>query len=228
MKKNLLFFLALCLWTSSHVVSPAAADTLHDPAVWMAIFYNGKVDENWIYGLELHNRMQADSVAARGNRFQFRWTVSRVLSPEFRVGVGHVYTPNFSPHRNENRIFEQFIWTPIHADWNLSLRTRIEQRWIERVSDVAHRIRESVRLQYLPAEATLGAALWDEVMFNLNSLSGGPQTGLDHNRVFLGPLIRFGPQVRMELGYLNALTKSFTSTVPDLMTHALWVSVVLD
>jgi hypothetical protein len=53
-----------------------------------------------------------------------------------------------------------------------------------------------------------GIAAFDEVMFTWNSIEGGPWSGYDRNRVFLGPYWQID-NAHYEIGYLGEHAKRF-------------------
>lgn len=82
---------------------------------------------------------------------------------------------------------------------------------IMRTDGVSHRSRYSLKGSYpWGTNENVGLTWFDEVMFTLNAISGGPQSGYDRNRLFVGPYVRVG-QARCEIGYLGEHVKRFGS-----------------
>ena len=146
---------------------------------------------------------------------------------QFHIGYG--WLPNLSPERMENRLWEQALFQggKMEEEWAWLARGRLEQRHIEFTSGVAHRFRGMLRVSRLLSGMRWGAALWDEVFWNLNSLTKGPAAGFDQNRFFVGPLVQVMPGCRLELGYLsNFVGKG--ATTPSTLTHIFFTAVNLD
>jgi hypothetical protein len=60
----------------------------------------------------------------------------------------------------------------------------------------------------LNTQKSFGLTAFDEIMVNLNGVEGGPWSGYDRNRVFVGPFWQVG-DARYEVGYLGEHTKRF-------------------
>lgn len=121
---------------------------------------------------------------------------------------------------------EHTLWQQIGTKWNLepisiTARTRLEERFIENVDGTALRLRLRAR-----AEMPLGWQSWyvavsEEVFFNLNSLSGGPQSGFNQNRVFGGLGTSLSESVGLEFGYQM---QYISRTNEDVSIHQLVLS----
>lgn len=200
-------------------------------ASWSGVFINGKFgDGPWGYFLESQTRLQQNVNTQRGNKFMLRAAVRYALDRRFRAYVGYAWTPNFSPFRNENRVFEQFSYSETFGDWLIGLRARLEQRRIEYTNDrVAHRLRGQVRFNYyVDSEHRFAAVFSDEWFMNLNDVPNGPQSGFDQNRIFVGPCVTASKDARIEFGYLNARVNSSSILTDDLISHAIVTYVYLD
>ena len=82
---------------------------------------------------------------------------------------------------NENRIWQQLLWTPQTPLGPLTSRTRFEQRFTS-APYVAYRLRQLFRLAY-PLSFAPGFMLvgWKEYFVNINT-TGTYQAGFDQNR----------------------------------------------
>lgn len=226
LRKNILFAGLLTLAMLPR--APAHAMD-QDMAVWGALFLNVGLSERWGVYVEGQNRVQAQEYANRGNRFLLRWAARFTLAPGLTVMAGHAWTPNFSPYRNENRLWQQLAYTLQPGWWLLSTRLRMEERWIQNADDVALRLRLFFRAQYHFAENKVFAwAFWNELFANLNNVNGGPKLGFDQNRAFMGPSLGVGPRARFEVGYLNVFIESHSGTTPDLLDHTLATFMTVD
>lgn len=118
--------------------------------------------------------------------------------------AGYGYTPVYDPDRDENRVFEQSQYERTIGPFRASHRARLEQRFLEHESEASWRLRNQVRLAYpLPRWPSWSLVLADELFVNLNSVDGGPESGFDQNRLFLGVSHQLTPHVRVEVDYLN-------------------------
>lgn len=200
-------------------------------ASWSGVFLNGKISGGpWGYFLESQTRLQQNVNTQRGNRYMLRGAVKYVIDSRFSVFAGYAWTPNFSPLRNENRIFEQLSYSQTFGDWLIASRTRLEQRRIEHTEEkVAHRFREQVRVQYyFDSDHRFAAAVADEFFWHLNTVPNGPKSGFDQNRFFIGPNIAASKEAHLEFGYMNVHVNSPSVATDDLVSHVIATFVYLD
>ena len=84
-------------------------------------------------------------------------------------------------------------------------RIRFEQRFLEGVDDTSLRFRYFARLTY-PLNGihdNLSLAINEEVFIHLNDPDGGPHSGFNQNRLFIGLNYRVSKRFAFELGYQN-------------------------
>jgi hypothetical protein len=209
-------------------------------AAWDAIFLQGKFSSQWGWYFENQLRLNdgweygsssPSSLKTRGNRLilrpALRWMP--LGDPSFQVWVGYGWLPNLSPERIENRLWQQLSYQggKIDEQGAWLVRARLEQRHIEYTAGISHRFRAMGRLSRLSPRSGWGAVIWDEVFWNLNAAAGGPASGFDQNRIFLGPVVQLSSGTRLELGYLNNFVAK-GSSASSAMTHVLLTSVNLD
>lgn len=160
--------------------------------------------------------------------------IGYALTDQSTVWVGYARVTNYLPgdEIEENRAWEQYIWsgkTPLGA---VTFRPRLEQRWQANGNDTASRFRQFVKLStpifFYP---TLNFVVWDEVFVNLYDTDWGPKLqslqGFDQNRGFVGVGYRYSPEIMTEIGYMN----QYIQTQPganDRLNHILSVTVFLD
>lgn len=143
------------------------------------------------------------------------------------VWAGYAWIPtseDAADTLHEHRIWQQVILQH-RFDFGLALqsRTRFEQRFHEAGSDVGVRIRQFVRANWQPSpEVPIGIALWDELFVGLNDTDWGALSGIDQNRLFLGPFLQMAPWARLEAGYLFVYLDRGSS---DLFAHVVAVNL---
>ena len=100
--------------------------------------------------------------------------------------LGYAWVGTFveGPNRIEHRPWEQLQATFRFDDLALALRSRLEQRFSE--GELGWRPRQLVRLQQT-LTPDVAAVVWDEIFVGLNATSFGQPSGLDQNRLFVGP-----------------------------------------
>lgn len=210
------------------VSSQAAQEGL---ASWSGVFINGKFNGGpWGYFLESQTRLQQNTNTQRGNRFMLRAAVKYAIDSRFGVAFGYAWTPNFSPLRNENRIYQQFNYTENMGSWLIGARSRFEQRRIEHTAEkIAHRFRQQVRFNYyLDQDRKFAAVFTDEFFWHLNTVPNGPKSGFDQNRAFIGPNIAVSKEAHIEFGYMNVHVNSPSISTDDLISHTMVTYVFLD
>jgi len=151
------------------------------------------------------------------------------LADNLSLWLGYAVIPTMEPFSavsfNENRIWQQILWTPQTSIGPITSRTRLEQRFT-RAPDVSYRLRQLVRMAY-PLDFAPGFMLvgWEELFLNLNS-TGAIAAGFDQNRLFVGVGYAFDEHLRTEVGYMNQYI--YRDTTTDLMTHVLSLSLFLN
>lgn len=145
----------------------------------------------------------------------------------FYAGYGfqHVLPPLSGGPTNENRGFQQYTFddpTPYGA---IRLTTRLEERTVNIAEGVSLRARQQLQFTHdlSPDWYVIGA---DEMFFNLNTVSWGPATGFDQNRLFLGIGYRLTQEIRGEVGYMNNYINR--DLVDDLDVDFLVMNLYLD
>jgi hypothetical protein len=206
---------------------------------WLGAYFQGKFSNQFGWYFEDQIRLNSgvnypsntlNSQESRGNRLIIRPAIRWLPTEEssFQVFLGYGWTPNFSPDRNENRLWQQALYQSDEESWLWAQRVRFEQRWVEGTGGTSFRLRYLARLnRYFSQDKILGASIWDEVFWNFNSVSMGPQAGFDQNRVFLGPHIRLNSQTRFEFGYMNIFTSQGLAAT-SFVNHAFVTYVYID
>lgn len=196
---------------------------------WMGGFFQGKFTDYLGWYLESQVRLSdgwartdaaPDPIRVRGNRLLLRPALRWMPwgNGDFQIHVGYGFTPNLSPERFEHRIWQQVLRQHDDGDWAWGARARLEERWIEAVDGTSMRLRlwaKCIRYLYKKGDSDplrLGPVVWDEGFFNLYSVPGGPQAGLDQNRAFLGLAAQVDARTKFEVGYMNLILPQGTAS----------------
>jgi Protein of unknown function (DUF2490) len=140
-------------------------------------------------------------------------------------GFQHVLEPLASVPTNENRGWQQYDYFLPTAYGGGKLTTRLEERTVNNANGLAMRVRQLGQWTYPLTERWYLIGI-EEIFFNLNTVSWGPQAGFDQNRIFVGAGYRFNAMTRAEVGYLNNyIHRDFVS---DLDVDFLTFNVYLD
>lgn len=221
------------LIAASMLFGSGALASRQDFQTWTNITANGSfglLDPNlkdFRFWLEGQGRFGNDSTTLSQGMVRpgLGYSVSKTAS----VWLGYAFIPTMDPFTanefNENRIWQQFLWTPQTPLGPLTSRTRFEQRFTT-APDVAYRFRQMFRLAY-PLGFASGFMLvgWEEYFVNINS-TGTFKSGFDQNRVFVGVGYNVDENIRTEIGYMNQyINKDATD---DFISHVLSMSLFLN
>ncbi len=160
-----------------------------------------------------------------------------------RVGLGYALQPNLSlwfgyawirtgtPYTsypfNENRIWQQLLWTSTVKNFRLMSRTRTEQRFLANNSSVAYRIRQLSKIS-IPWTASSRSTfvVADEIFWHKNDFIGNQGQGFDQNRLFIGLGYRVDNAITFEYGYMNQFIKRFN--VPNVLNNNISVNMYVN
>ena len=180
----------------------------------------------WRWQVETQLRMR-DWVSDVDN-FVMRSLVGFDLTSKSSVWLGYAETPTFPVTggvRQEHRLYQHYIWASRMCGGNLSLRGRIEERWIENNSGLAWRIRGQLRYtRPVKVESHTSLVFYDEVSAHLRRTTFTGK-GFDQNRAFAGLSRAMGAATRIEAGYINQYINGHQ--LPDRMNHIITATVTL-
>jgi len=186
------------------VIAPGSAHAFDDHQSWNASFASAKLTENLSVMNETHFRFFRD-VSILGQfmaRPQVTYNVSRHFS--FTGGYAYVRTrPSPGVVTNEHRTWEQIGYTGLTLGvWQLSGRTRIEQRYFEGRADTGWRLRQLARATF-PVQGAVQGLLWNETFVGLNQTSWGQRANLDQSRSFVGVAWKISDTHSLEPGAMH-------------------------
>jgi len=140
----------------------------------------------------------------RGDVALLRAAVGWQLAGGFSIWEGAAYI------NGEQRIFEQLMWGESFGPVRLSVRARLEHRWLPGDPVVKHRARVQFRAAWTFKDPFL-LIVYDEPFANV-----APSFAFDQNRAYVALGYRPHPKVLLELGYLNQLTTRYMGHTPIL------------
>jgi hypothetical protein len=153
-------------------------------------------------------------------------SVSRDLTPQSSLGIGYAYGAAFPDggSMREHRFVQQYAWSAGSA-WRVSLRTRLEERFIAGHDTVVVRMRQQVRTTWpLAAGGALRGVVSGELFLRANSSARGAR-GFESDRVFVGIGRQVTERRYVELGYVNLYSPR--STTGTRRGHAMSATLVL-
>lgn len=208
------------------------AQTLDDTGLWFAAFGNGEVKSidgettPLLWWFDTHYRLRDDTSGF--NQSILRPGVGVKLNEEQALWAGYAWiltSPVQGNDVDEHRFWQQWTSTSSLGEFQVTHRSRFEQRWFETGDEVGLRWRQMLRVQRALAGSPRWSLIaWDEIFFNLNDTDWRARTGLDQNRAFFGVGFRRSSQapVRTEVGYLNQFVNDQGGI--DGMNHILSVN----
>jgi len=184
--------------------SPASAQDYQDGQLWSQTVATSQLSARWRSHLEFQPRV-FDNVRELGITI-IRTAIGSQMTPGVTVWAGHAAVARSLGPRTtwENRAWQQLsITLPRAGTWNPSARIRLEQRRLGAWSNTSHRLRLMARAQRpVRANGPWHLAVYDEVMFSLDTTPRGPFRGYDRNRAFGGMGRRLSTAFTLEGGYL--------------------------
>jgi hypothetical protein len=204
------------------------AQTVTDGRVWSGLVIQGRTgaESSWRWVFDSQFRMRdgletADLISGRG-------TLSRDLTSRLSLGGGYGIAAGFPAVGGslvEHRVHQQVVWTARPRGLSLTLRTRIEQRFLEADDRVALRVRQGVRLSRpLSATSRFTVFVGDEVMAHSRSTARVAR-GFDQHRIFAGVRGTLARQAALEVGYANQYLRLQAETYR--MSHVLTATLAL-
>lgn len=227
------FIFCLSLWCAFVIACHNCnAQSAHDFGAWFSVNTQGKCDHRgersklrwWFDG---HLRYLDDSDGF--NQSIFRPGIGYQLNPNTNVWMGYAWInelpANGNPVFDENRIWQQLIWSKKLDQRTVWSRSRLEQRFVETGSDTGWRFRQFCKMDRpLHEESSLSIVAWDEFFLDLNETDWGQQGSFSQNRIFVGLGKKFdGPNSpKIEIGYLNQFLRR--KSADDRFNHILSVN----
>jgi hypothetical protein len=199
LKHALIIYLYVVISAFGSALS-ASAET--DYQTWSLFIYQGSSANRLRTYVEIQPRFGNN--VSRLDQILLRPAVWYALRPNLSLWLGYAWTPGFNPRfQNEQRLWQQMIYDKSFGPVTYVNRLRLEQRFIDGIVPVAHRIRNMFRLTMnLGSNNLWQAAVWDEIFLNINSASPTIRSGFQQNRLFLGANHLVIAQTRVEAGYL--------------------------
>lgn len=213
-KVPLLIIILVSLWPVM-IFGQAKKEVTHNTHLWVSINSTIRFSERWGMIADFHNRT---GFAFQDPRFYFiRLGSNFWIQDKMTAAVGYAHTwfspsnPDWNVWANENRIYQQFLFTTGGAKTQVTQRFRNEQRWIQKIENDTRTgtTRFVNRIRYLlsfnfnvfknPEWPSLVVA--DEILVHFgNDIIYNP---MDQNRFFLGFKQNLNSHLSFDLGYMN-------------------------
>lgn len=223
---------ALVLLLAMMALNTCQAQPVHDFGTWFSLNTQGKFQHFnketrlrwWFDG---HLRYLDD--AGGFNQSIIRPGIGYQVNENTNVWLGYGWINTLpasgNPIFNEDRLWQQVLWSKQLGRQKVWSRSRLEQRFLSTGSDTGWRFRQFVKMDRPFHEATPWSfVLWDEIFFDLNETSWGQRGSMGQNRVFvgIGRKMAGAHKPKIEIGYLNQFVRNIGSD--DRFNHILSVN----
>ena len=202
------------------LAAPASSQTVTDERVWTGFTAQGRLGAGSPWRWSSDSLIRARDGVHTLDFLAERVLISRDLTRGSSAGIGYAYGAGFLASggtQGEHRFLQQYMWNG--GGRTLSLRSRVEERFIEGNDGVLLRARQQVRVNWpLSAAGQLQFVASEEVFFDANSTARASR-GLDSNRVFAGVRQAVTSRSAVEMGYLNLYTRIRSG--PNRRSHVL-------
>ena len=199
----------------------------HDFQLWSPVYLTYNWSDKIAGWYEVQPRFGNE--VSKVNQLLLRTALGYRVTKFWSLWQGYAWTPTFVPaFRSENRIYQQLLYLREFPTFKVMSRTRFEQRWIQGVSGTSLRFRTLLRGRVpLDQERIWGVIVQDEIFFNFNSKTNGPEAGLDQNRFFLGLNKRINQHMHVDGGYQLQTLNTREPGFPDDFNHILLMQLFL-
>ena len=194
------------------LLSPAIvlADTETKSSLWTMSLNRFQFTEQYRGFLDIQPRFTVEDVPGGDNgsidTVLIRGALGYQLNSNLGIYQGYAIIPTYDPDRVEHRSFQELLAKQSLIGASVLVhRLRFEQRFIEGVNDTSLRFRYFARFTY-PLNGihdNLSLAINEEVFIHLNDTDGGPQSGFNQNRLFIGLNYKVSRNLAFEVGYQN-------------------------
>ena len=128
------------------------------------------------------------------------------------------------PDQREHRLWQQLSYDLFEAgDWEISGRTRMEERWREGADGTAYRLRQQVSASHPVPGTELEFEFSNEAYFSLNDTAWAP-SGFQENRARATVEWEAGNGLEWSVGYLNQF-RNGTGGSADETNHHLYIGL---
>lgn len=207
--------------------SGASADVAHDMQIWTPVTLDEPIRGKLRGYFEVVPRIGYDvsQISQLLVRPGLEWRQREGLG----FFAGYLWQTNYSNQNSqvvhENRIWQQILAAKDVKRLTLFSRTRLEQRLLQGVPGCSNRFRQMLKVNYA-LDKRFYLTTSDELFVNLNSLDGGPQGGIDQNRIFVGMGMKGIKRSRVEVGYQLQYVNS-SDEFDDQANHAILIQTFI-
>lgn len=198
-----------------------------DYQVWDVELATGTLKYPLKYWIEMQQRY--GDGASRVSQNLIRPALGYMLTKDLSLWTGYAWISSTLPFTSflieENRIWQQLLWSKTIDINKFTSRTRLEERFIQKTLHTAYRFRQQEKVE-IPLRGKFSIIGADEIFIHLNNFNVNRVKGFDQNRAFAGFGYRPKKEVLFELGYMNQFIRR-PARLPNYMGSILCMSVIL-
>lgn len=207
---SVLYLFLTPFWGSVHA-------TTSDSQFWASItamMPASKQEPKIRYWFEMQNRIGDDF--SQLSQLLLRPGLGYELTPFTSIWLGYARIYTSSPFTtdafDENRIWQQILWSKEFTHLHATVRGRLEQRYIPNNIHTEWRYRQLFKAAFLiPHHEKHTFILNNETFFHLNDFNHQNNQGFDQNRFFIGLGHKTSKHSTIEIGYLNQVIRRINS-----------------
>lgn len=188
---------------------------------WISVNTLVKFNERWGTMNDIHIRRT--DFAAKENFYFARTGITYSPAPKLTLAAGYAHLwlapskPEWSNFADENRIYQQVLYTSKMGNVNVLQRIRNEQRWQDKiVDDKAVDTRFTNRIRYLLSftipifndKKLPSLVIADEILMHIGKEV--VYNSLDQNRIFIGIRQNINPKWSYDFGYMNLIQQKYS------------------
>lgn len=163
------------------------------------------------------------------NQFILHALLGYKFNEHFSFFQGYAWNTTYIPHfRREQRVYQEVNLFHNVNKISFEHRFRLDERFLQHVNGAS--IRGRYRLKGIfpfDKQKKWSLVLFDELFVNLNSRSGGPSSGIEQNRIYVGINRKITENLNTDLGYqLQHIL--MREARPDTLNHFVLFSLNFD
>ena len=197
------YFILILVSLHLTCISPAlAAETFqNDFGIWSGVNVSAPITEKFQSRFQISPRWLDN--ATDFNQLILHGLLGYKFNKHISFFQGYawntLYIPNF---KREQRPYQELTISHDIKKTSIEHRFRFEERFLQDIEGISLRARYRLKGMYpLDKNKKWSLVLFDELFVNLNSHFGGPQAGIDQNRIYAGINHKFNEIINADLGY---------------------------
>lgn len=197
--RNVLFTTLLII---SILCSPLSALSIeNDLGSWTNINLEVPISKKVISRFQVSPRL-LDNITDF-NQFITHGNIGYKFNEKFSAFQGYAWSTTYIPNfRREQRLYNDIFYETDFKKTKFQNRFRFEERFLQSIEGISLRGRYRFRVSHpLDKEKKWHLVGFDEIFFNCNSHHGGPQAGLDQNRIYIGLNRKINEHFNIDAGY---------------------------